>query len=98
MTIQEKAIEWLTLLKEKFIGTEYSMYLDAAIQALKQQPSEEAISKAEAIRRIELRRKITCESDNHYDVWIRGYEEGIDDAIAMINSVPAVTPRAESEK
>lgn len=36
MTIQEKAIEWFTLLKEKFIGTEYSMYLDIAIQALKQ--------------------------------------------------------------
>lgn len=28
MTIQEKTIEWLTLLKEKFIGTEYSIYLD----------------------------------------------------------------------
>ena len=49
MTIQEKAIEWLTLLKEKFIGTEYSIYLDAAIQALKQQPSEDYISRQAAI-------------------------------------------------
>ena len=57
---------------------------------------DEYIEKYEAIRRIELRRKITCESDPYnYEEWTKGYEEGIDDAIAMINSVPSVTPTLE---
>jgi hypothetical protein len=57
------------------------------------EPSEDCISRAEAISRIEVRRKITCESDPYnYEEWTKGYEEGIDDAIAMINSVPSVTP------
>ena len=60
----------------------------------KQQPCEdECIEKGEAIRRIEVRRDITCKSDPYsYEEWTKGYEEGIDDAIAMINSVPSVTP------
>ena len=54
---------------------------------------DECIEKYEAIRRIEVRRKITCESNPYnYEEWTKGYEEGIDDAIAMINSVPSVTP------
>lgn len=62
-----------------------------------QQPCEDAISAAEAISRIEVRRKITCESDPYdYEKWIKGYEEGIDDAIAMINSVPPVTPQPKT--
>ena len=36
MTNEEKAIEWFTLLKEKFAGTEYGIYLDMATQALDQ--------------------------------------------------------------
>lgn len=61
----------------------------------KQQPCEdECIEKGEAIRRIEVRRDITCKSDPYsYEEWTKGYEEGIDDAIAMINSVPSVTPK-----
>ena len=58
------------------------------------EPCEDCVSRAEAISRIEVRRKITCESDPYYyEEWTKGYEEGIDDAIAMISSVPSVTPK-----
>lgn len=83
---------------------EYTDYCDevsiveavkVAIEALKQELCEDAISRAEAISRIEVRRKITCESDpyNYYEEWTKGYEAGIDDAITMINSVSPVTPQ-----
>lgn len=59
----------------------------------------EYIEKGEAIRRIKVRRNITCESDPYnYEEWTKGYEEGIDDAIAMINSVPSVTPQRPKGK
>lgn len=62
------------------------------------QPCEDAVSRAEAISRIEVRRKITCESDPYYyEEWTKGYEEGIDDAIAMISSVPSVTPQKKGK-
>lgn len=65
----------------------------------KQQLCGDCISRAEAISRIEVRRKITCESDPYnYEEWTKGYEEGIDDAIAMINSVPSVTPQQKVGK
>ena len=41
MTKKDKAIEWFTMLREKFTGTEYGEYLDMAIKALEQQPCEE---------------------------------------------------------
>ena len=40
----EEAIEWFTMLKEKFIGTEYGEYLDMAIKAL-EQPEGDLISR-----------------------------------------------------
>ena len=77
-----------------FKGCQEQQALTMAIKALEQQPCEDCISRQEAINRIEVRRKITCESDPYnYEEWTKGYEEGIDDAIAMINSVPPVTPQ-----
>lgn len=68
--------------------------IKAAIQALEQQPCEdECIEKNEPIRRIEVRRNITVDGEDEDDKWIRGYNEGIDDAISCIKSVPPVTPK-----
>lgn len=73
--------------------------LDYVIRVLEQQPCEDAINRPEAINRIEVRRNTTCESDPYsYEEWTKGYEEGIDDAIAMINSIPSVTPSYNSIK
>lgn len=58
-----------------------------------QQPcDDECIEKNEPIRRIEVRRDITIDGEDEDDEWIRGYNEGIDDAIACIKSVPPITP------
>jgi len=54
---------------------------------------DECIEKNEPIRRIEVRRNITVDGEDEDDKWIRGYNEGIDDAIACIKSVPPVTPK-----
>ena len=35
---REKAIEWFTMLKEKFVNTVYEKYLEMAIKALEQKP------------------------------------------------------------
>lgn len=45
MTKKDEAIKWFTMLREKFIGTEYGEYLDIAIEALEQDPCEDAISR-----------------------------------------------------
>lgn len=47
MIRQDGAIEWFTMLREKFTKTEYAEYLDMAIKALEQQPCEDAISRAD---------------------------------------------------
>lgn len=44
MENREAAIEWFSMLKEKFVKTEYEGYLDMAISALeKQEQTKEAI-------------------------------------------------------
>ena len=44
MKNRKAAIEWLSMLKEKFVKTEYEGYLDMAISALeKQEQTKEAI-------------------------------------------------------
>ena len=44
MTNREAAIEWFSMLKKKFVKTEYEGYLDMAISALeKQEQTKEAI-------------------------------------------------------
>lgn len=40
MTNREAAIEWFSMLKEKFIKTEYEGYLDMAIAALEQKEQD----------------------------------------------------------
>lgn len=40
MENREAAIEWLSMLKEKFVKTEYEGYLDMAISALKKQEQD----------------------------------------------------------
>ena len=35
---RENAIEWFTMLKEKFVNTVYGKYLEMAIKALEQEP------------------------------------------------------------
>lgn len=35
---RENAIAWFTMLKEKFVNTEYEIYLEMAIKALEQEP------------------------------------------------------------
>ena len=78
-----------------FDGSKWREAVRVLSDYLKREPCGDAISRAEAISRIEVRRKITCESDpyNYYEEWTKGYEVGIDDAIAMINSVSPVTPQ-----
>lgn len=69
---------------------------EKVIQALEQQScDDECIEKNEPIRRIEVRRNITVDGEDEDDKWIRGYNEGIDDAIACIKSVPPVTPKTK---
>lgn len=40
MIRKDGAIEWFTMLKEKFIGTKYAEYLDMAIKALEAPPDD----------------------------------------------------------
>jgi len=40
MENREAAIEWFSMLKEKFVKTEYEGYLDMAIAALEQQEKD----------------------------------------------------------
>ena len=40
MTNREAAIEWFSMLKEKFVKTEYWGYLDMAISALEKQEQD----------------------------------------------------------
>lgn len=99
----EEAIKILKVILEEATETEDSICyvtsgdadaLKAAIQALEQQScDDECIEKNEPIRRIEVRRNITVDGEDEDDKWIRGYNEGIDDAIACIKSVPPVTPK-----
>ena len=101
--MNEEAINTLKVILEEATETEYSISyvtsgdadaLKAAIQALEQQSCDsECIEKNEPIRRIEVRRNITVDGEDEDDKWIRGYNEGIDDAIACIKSVPPVTPK-----
>lgn len=43
MTDKQKAIEWFSMLKEKFVKTEYEGYLDMAISALEKQESKKPL-------------------------------------------------------
>ena len=84
---------------DKSISEEGYRHFQTAIKALEQEPCEDCISRDEAISRIEVRQKITCESDPYnYEDWTKGYEEGIDDAIAMINSVPSASAQPKKGK
>jgi hypothetical protein len=78
-----------------FDGSKWREAIMVLSDYLQREPCDDAISRVEAISRIEVRQKITCESDpyNYYEEWINGYEAGIDDAITMINSVPSITPQ-----
>jgi len=104
MITNEEAINTLNSLKDyyndkyedSYVGfdNEDNEALDKAIKALEQQScDDECIEKNEPIRRIEVRRNITVDGEDEDDKWIRGYNEGIDDAIACIKSVPPVTPK-----
>lgn len=43
MKNREAAIEWFSMLKEKFVKTEYEGYLDLAISALEKQESKKPL-------------------------------------------------------
>jgi len=72
--IRDEAIEWLTMLREKFNKTEYAEYLDMAIKALEQEPCEDCVSR-ESVNILvdELARAISDERC-HYSK--RGRETG----------------------
>ena len=44
MTNREAAIEWFSMLKKKFVKTEYEGYLDLAISAMEKQEQDRRIS------------------------------------------------------
>ena len=80
MTKKDEAIEWLTMLREKFTGTEYGEYLDMAIKALKQEPCENCIRREDALMAL---------TGQYADSLI----ELLPKAIKRINALPPVTPQ-----
>ena len=81
MTNREAAIEWFSMLKKKFVKTEYEGYLDLAISALKKQkqdrwiPVTERLPEKDGECRVtegDFKSVIDCCWNNHkkqFEVW-----------------------------
>jgi len=81
MTNREAAIEWFSMLKKKFVKTEYEGYLDLAISALEKQEQDRWIPVTDRLPEKDCKCRVTegdfksvidCCWNNHkkqFEVW-----------------------------
>ena len=76
MENRKAAIEWFSMLKKKFVKTEYEGYLDMAISALKNQEQNRWIPVTEKLPKEDCECRVTFKSDFGKSVFNCYWNEG----------------------